>query len=64
MNMLLYEECLYIECISFWHMLYKLIESYVKVTILIYIIRVIFTYSLTAIRTRTGQIGGVRHKGR
>ena len=31
-NRLLYEECLYIECISFWHILYKLIESYLKVT--------------------------------
>ena len=27
-NLLLYEDWLYIECISFWHMLYELIESY------------------------------------
>ena len=27
MNLLLYEECLYIECISLWHILYKLIEK-------------------------------------
>ena len=30
-NLLLYGECLYIERISFWHILYKLIESYLKV---------------------------------
>ena len=33
-NLLLCEECLYIECILFWHMPYKLIESYLKVTTL------------------------------
>ena len=34
MNLLLSEECLYIECISFWHILYKPVESYLKVTML------------------------------
>ena len=33
-NLLLYEECFYIECISFWHILYKLKASYLKATTL------------------------------
>ena len=33
-NLLLYDKCLYIECISLWHILCKLIELCLKAAVL------------------------------